>query len=257
MPVSISIGLWTTLITYLISIPLGVAKAVRDGSQVRFRDDDVDHRRQCHTRLPVRHPAHRRFRRRPLSWTGFPCAASSLTTGMISPGRRASLDYFRHMALPLIAMSVGSFATLTLLDEEFLSRADQPAICADGASQGFDRAARALWPCLPQRHADRHRRISRRLHRHPVHRHLADRDHLLPRWPGLSRLRRADPPRLSGDVRRPLCLRAAWPGGEYPRAISPTRWSIRGSTSRPATNERGNVPLRGRDPASWAFASRP
>ena len=33
LPVSISIGLWTTLITYLISIPLGIRKAVRDGSR--------------------------------------------------------------------------------------------------------------------------------------------------------------------------------------------------------------------------------
>src|SRR5919106_5367665 len=32
MPVSISLGLWTTLIVYLVSIPLGIAKAVRDGS---------------------------------------------------------------------------------------------------------------------------------------------------------------------------------------------------------------------------------
>src|SRR3977135_2525289 len=32
MPVSISLGLWTTLIIYFISIPLGIAKAVRDGS---------------------------------------------------------------------------------------------------------------------------------------------------------------------------------------------------------------------------------
>ena len=32
LPVSISLGLWTTLLIYLISIPLGVAKAVRDGS---------------------------------------------------------------------------------------------------------------------------------------------------------------------------------------------------------------------------------
>ena len=32
MPVSISLGLWTTLLVYLISIPLGIAKAVRDGS---------------------------------------------------------------------------------------------------------------------------------------------------------------------------------------------------------------------------------
>ena len=33
MPVSISLGLWTTLITYLIAIPLGIRKAVRDGSR--------------------------------------------------------------------------------------------------------------------------------------------------------------------------------------------------------------------------------
>jgi microcin C transport system permease protein len=33
MPVSISLGLWTTLLVYSISIPLGIAKAVRDGSR--------------------------------------------------------------------------------------------------------------------------------------------------------------------------------------------------------------------------------
>jgi len=33
MPISISLGLWTTLIVYLVSIPLGIAKAVRDGTR--------------------------------------------------------------------------------------------------------------------------------------------------------------------------------------------------------------------------------
>src|SRR5947208_4013485 len=33
LPVSISIGLWTTLLTYLVSIPLGIRKAVKDGSR--------------------------------------------------------------------------------------------------------------------------------------------------------------------------------------------------------------------------------
>ena len=33
LPVSISLGLWTTLFVYLISIPLGIKKAVRDGSK--------------------------------------------------------------------------------------------------------------------------------------------------------------------------------------------------------------------------------
>ena len=34
MPVSISLGLWATLITYLISIPLGIRKAVKHGSHL-------------------------------------------------------------------------------------------------------------------------------------------------------------------------------------------------------------------------------
>ena len=32
LPVSISLGLWSFFITYLVSLPLGIAKAVRDGS---------------------------------------------------------------------------------------------------------------------------------------------------------------------------------------------------------------------------------
>jgi microcin C transport system permease protein len=33
MPVSITLGLWSTVIAYLVSIPLGIRKAVRDGSR--------------------------------------------------------------------------------------------------------------------------------------------------------------------------------------------------------------------------------
>ena len=42
MPVSISLGLWTTLIIYLISIPLGIRKAVRDGIALRRLDQRGD-----------------------------------------------------------------------------------------------------------------------------------------------------------------------------------------------------------------------
>jgi microcin C transport system permease protein len=38
MPVSITLGLWSTLIAYLISIPLGIRKAVRDGIALRHLD---------------------------------------------------------------------------------------------------------------------------------------------------------------------------------------------------------------------------
>src|SRR5690606_28416729 len=41
MPVSISLGLWTTLIIYLVSIPLGIAKAMRDGSRFDVASSSV------------------------------------------------------------------------------------------------------------------------------------------------------------------------------------------------------------------------
>ncbi|MDY6799027.1 MAG: microcin C ABC transporter permease YejB [Pseudomonadota bacterium] len=114
MPVSISLGLWSTLIIYLISIPLGIRKAVNDGS--RF---DV--------------------------WT-----SSAIVVGYAIPGFLFAIllivlfaggsyldwfplrgltsdnfdeltwyqqiaDYFWHLALPVTANVIGGFATLTLL----------------------------------------------------------------------------------------------------------------------------------------------
>ena len=57
LPVSMSLGIWMTLLTYLISIPLGIRKAVKDGSQFDTWTSAVDHRRLCDSRLPVRDPA--------------------------------------------------------------------------------------------------------------------------------------------------------------------------------------------------------
>ncbi|XKH00760.1 microcin C ABC transporter permease YejB [Marinobacter nauticus] len=114
MPVSISLGLWSTLVIYLISIPLGIRKAVHDGS--RF---DV--------------------------WT-----SSAIVVGYAIPGFLFAIllivlfaggsyfdwfplrgltssnfeeltwyqkitDYFWHLALPVTANVIGGFATLTLL----------------------------------------------------------------------------------------------------------------------------------------------
>ena len=114
MPVSISLGLWSTLIIYLISIPLGIRKAVSDGS--RF---DV--------------------------WS-----SSAIVVGYAIPGFLFAIllivlfaggsyfdwfplrgltssnfeqmtwyqqigDYFWHLALPVTANVIGGFATLTLL----------------------------------------------------------------------------------------------------------------------------------------------
>ena len=54
LPVSISLGLWMTLLTYLISIPLGIRKAVQDGS--RFEDRKSTRLNSSHE-IPSRMPS--------------------------------------------------------------------------------------------------------------------------------------------------------------------------------------------------------
>jgi microcin C transport system permease protein len=114
MPVSISIGLWTTLIGYLVCIPLGIAKAVRDGS--RF-DVATTTAVTAASAIPpfilavlliVLFAGGRFF-----SW--FPLSGlTSLNWDELSwPARVA--DYFWHLTLPLIAMVIGSFASMTML----------------------------------------------------------------------------------------------------------------------------------------------
>jgi microcin C transport system permease protein len=114
MPVSISIGLWTTLIGYLVCIPLGIAKAVRDGR--RF-DVSTTATLMAASAIPpfilavllIVLFAGGRF----VSW--FPLSGlTSLNWDELSwPARIA--DYFWHLTLPLIAMVIGSFASMTML----------------------------------------------------------------------------------------------------------------------------------------------
>jgi microcin C transport system permease protein len=125
MPVSISLGLWTTLITYLISIPLGIAKAVRDGS--RF---DV-----WSSALIIVGYAIPSFLFAILLIVLF--AGGSYfewfpLRGLVSdnwhslPWPEKILDYFWHIALPVLALVVGSFAGLTMLTKNsFLDQINQ------------------------------------------------------------------------------------------------------------------------------------
>jgi microcin C transport system permease protein len=125
MPVSISLGLWTTLITYLVSIPLGVAKAVRDGS--RF---DV-----WSSALIIVGYAIPGFLFAILLIVLF--AGGSYfdwfpLRGLVSenwgtlPWPQKILDYFWHIALPVLAMVVGGFASLTMLTKNsFLDQINQ------------------------------------------------------------------------------------------------------------------------------------
>jgi microcin C transport system permease protein len=114
MPVSISLGLWTTLIIYSICIPLGIAKAVRDGS--RF---DVWTSAAVIVGYAI--PsflfgvllivvfAGGRY----LDW--FPLRGLVSTDWASLPWWHQIADYFWHITLPVVALVVGSFAGLTML----------------------------------------------------------------------------------------------------------------------------------------------
>lgn len=114
LPVSISLGLWMTLLTYLISIPLGIRKAVNDGSKFDGWTSAV---------LVVGY-AIPGFLFAVLLLILF--AGSSFLQWFPSRGLYSDnwdelsaigriVDYFWHLTLPLIAMAVGAFTTMTFL----------------------------------------------------------------------------------------------------------------------------------------------
>ena len=125
MPVSISLGVWTTLIVYLISIPLGIAKAVRDGS--RF-DVWTSVAIVIGTAIPsflfavflLVVFAGGSY----LDWFPLGGLVSENWEELSWPARIA--DYLWHMVLPVTAMSLGGFATLTMLTKNsFLDQIHQ------------------------------------------------------------------------------------------------------------------------------------
>src|SRR5213079_2223655 len=114
LPVSISLGIWMTLITYLISIPLGIHKAVHDGERFDTWTSGI---------LVIGYAipgflvavfllvmfAGGSF----FQWFPSRGLTSDTWNQMSLVGKAA--DYFWHLALPLIAMSLGAFTTMTFL----------------------------------------------------------------------------------------------------------------------------------------------
>ena len=125
MPVSISLGLWTFLITYIVCIPLGIHKAIRDGSRFDTWSSVVI---LAGSAIPaflfailliVFFAGGRYFNWFPLS-------------GLVSENwsefswPEKILDYILHMTLPLAALLIGSFASLTMLTKNsFLDQIKQ------------------------------------------------------------------------------------------------------------------------------------
>jgi len=114
MPVSISLGLWSTLLVYLISIPLGIAKAVRDGTRFDVASSAV-------VLIGYAIPSFLFAILLVVLFAGgsfvqwFPMRGlTSMDSSSWPIGARIG-DYLWHMVLPTIALVAGGFAGLTML----------------------------------------------------------------------------------------------------------------------------------------------
>lgn len=114
MPVSVSLGLWTTLIIYLVSIPLGIAKAVHDGSK-------FDAATGWAVIVGYAVPAFVFAMAlivlfcggRYLHWFPLRGLMSDNWDELSTVGKIK--DYFWHLAMPVASMTAGGFAGLTML----------------------------------------------------------------------------------------------------------------------------------------------
>jgi microcin C transport system permease protein len=114
MPVSISLGLWMTLIAYGVSIPLGIAKAVRDGSRFDVWTSTIVIVGYAVPGFLVAIVLVVFFASGSF-WQFFPLRGLTSPGWESFPWWRQILDYFWHLILPITAMGLGAFATATLL----------------------------------------------------------------------------------------------------------------------------------------------
>ncbi|MBT3627313.1 MAG: microcin C ABC transporter permease YejB [Rhodospirillaceae bacterium] len=139
LPISISLGLWTTLIAYLISIPLGIAKAVRDGSRFDVWTSGAIFVGYAipgflFAVLLVVLFSGGNF----LNWFPLRGLVSSDWETLSLGGK--IIDYLWHLVLPITAMAIGGFATLTMLTKNsFLEEINKQYVItarAKGLSEG-------------------------------------------------------------------------------------------------------------------------
>jgi microcin C transport system permease protein len=114
LPVSMSLGIWMTLLTYLISIPLGIRKAVRDGSQFDVWTSGA-------IIIGYAIPGFLFAILLIILFAGgsffdvFPLRGLTSDNWDQLSWWQKILDYFWHLTLPIISMGLGAFATMTLL----------------------------------------------------------------------------------------------------------------------------------------------
>lgn len=128
MPVSVSLGLWSTLIIYLVAIPLGIKKAVRDGSKF---DTWTSFAVILGSAIPVFLFAVFLivFFAGGTYWQWFPLRGltSPDWDGLSWYGKIT--DYLWHITLPVLTMVIGGFASLTMLTKNsFIDEINKPYV---------------------------------------------------------------------------------------------------------------------------------
>src|SRR5262249_11361351 len=114
LPVSMSLGLWMTLLTYLISIPLGIRKAVKDGTPFDTWTSAV-------IIVGFAIPGFLFAILLIILFAGgsflniFPLRGLTSDGWSQFPWYWKIIDYFWHLTLPLVSMALSAFATMTLL----------------------------------------------------------------------------------------------------------------------------------------------
>ena len=139
MPVSITLGLWSTLIAYLISIPLGIRKAVRDGSSFDTWTSGIIIAAYAipgflfAILLLVLFAGGSYYQ-----WFPLRGLTSDDWDTLSLPAKVG--DYFWHITLPVVASTISAFATLTLLTKNsFLDEIKKQYVMtarAKGLSEG-------------------------------------------------------------------------------------------------------------------------
>ena len=213
LPVSMSLGIWMTLLSYLISIPLGIRKAVSDGSSFDTWTSTL-------ITIAFAIPGFLFAILLIILFAGgsflsiFPLRGLTSDGWSTFPWYWKILDYFWHLTLPLIAMSLSAFATTTLLTKNsFLDEIRKQYVMtarAKGCSERqmlynhvFRNAMLIVISGFPAAFIHAFFTGS-----------LLDRDHLFARRIRPAQFRERAQPRLPGGVRKPVHLFAARPRGQ-------------------------------------------
>jgi len=143
LPVSISLGLWTFLLIYLISVPLGIAKAVRAGTPF---DTATTFIVLLGYAIPsfvlgvvlLVYFAGGTF----VQWFPLRNIVSTNWDSLSLAGK--IVDYFWHITLPVVAMVVGGFAVITILTKNSVLEEIRKQYVLTARAKGVDEH-RVLW----------------------------------------------------------------------------------------------------------------